>query len=248
MDHFLKSICLTIAASLLAACASAPDRNADDWQGAGGSVQVMEYSVQPGDSLAGIARRLTGNIENWKTIAEFNEIADPSIIQVNDIILIPAELLPADQQGFASRTVPVEIVFETNQAEAADQAQENSAVFQRSALPGEPQVDVTTWPVVINKTFIVSRSANTAAQSTLTGPVLIQVTGTDKPKGIYAQPFNHSPLLMRAEPGTTFPLDQRLGDWLRINTDKGAGYIRSRDAKMIGASYNTTVSSDNATG
>lgn len=263
MDHLFRTLLLSITASLLAACASGPDRSSEDWQGAGTSIRVMEYVVRPGDSLAAISRELTGDIENWAAVAEFNNITDPSIIQVGDIVLIPSELFPPEQQALATKVVPVRVAF--NQLEPTVEnnsdidiaspkttpaASDNTTgpVFQRSALPGTKLVAVTTRPVIVNRTFSLSRTRTLATQTLGKGGVLVEVGGSGSPKSIFAQPFNHSPLLMQAEPGATFTLDQQLGEWLRIKTEKGAGYIRRRDAKMIGASYTNPVTPVTAVG
>lgn len=269
MNQLFHTILLFVIASLLTACATKPERDDEGWRGAGASVRVMEYVVRPGDSLASIAREMTGNVYNWVAIADFNNITEPSVIQVGDLVWVPSELLLAENQTLATTTVPVNVAFtnpeqvavteepvvmpvaaesETSTTRANTRKTGTEPIFQPSALPGVKQATVTTQPVVINRTFDISRSSNLATQNTVGGFIIIQVTGSTYPKGIYAQPFSHSPLLMQAQPGAKFTLDQQLGDWLRINTEKGPGYIRSRDAKMVGASYTTKVIPDKALG
>ena len=45
-----------------------------------------EYTVKPGDTLTTIAKRLTGNADNYKAIAEKNGIKNPNNISVGQVI------------------------------------------------------------------------------------------------------------------------------------------------------------------
>lgn len=46
------------------------------------------YTVKAGDTLWGIAKKMTGNGSNYKTIASFNKIKDPDKIYVGQVIKI----------------------------------------------------------------------------------------------------------------------------------------------------------------
>jgi nucleoid-associated protein YgaU len=50
------------------------------------------YVVQSGDTLGKIAKECTGSAMNYKAIAEYNDIEDPSAIRVGQEILIPNSL------------------------------------------------------------------------------------------------------------------------------------------------------------
>ncbi len=54
----------------------------------------LAYVFQEGDSLSDIAERFTGSAENWKKIADFNGISDPSQLGKGKVIKIPASLVP----------------------------------------------------------------------------------------------------------------------------------------------------------
>ncbi len=54
---------------------------------------VSSYTVQAGDGLADIARRVTGSPGNWRAIAEYNDPADPNALQVGDTLSIPPNFL-----------------------------------------------------------------------------------------------------------------------------------------------------------
>ena len=51
------------------------------------------YTVRPGDSLGAIARRLTGDPDDWRDIARANGIEDPSELAVGTVLTVPAALL-----------------------------------------------------------------------------------------------------------------------------------------------------------
>lgn len=203
-------------------------------------VAVLEYQIKRGDTLAKISQRLTGNPDNWQAIAHFNRLSDPRLIRTGKQLLIPAELLLPETKQNASLENPwvVAPLSETvkNDTAAAD-IKPGALVFQATEVPGLRETPVMTQPVSVNKKFQVTLAGSTTEKLNHGDRVMIQVVGTYYPKGVYAQPFNHSPLMMRAQPGDTFELNQELGDWLRINTKNGAGYIRARDAKVVGDGY-----------
>lgn len=59
----------------------------------------MEYTIQSGDSLSTIAKKLTGKASNYRLIADLNDIDNPDIIKVGDTLTIPEYLLsPTHQQ------------------------------------------------------------------------------------------------------------------------------------------------------
>ena len=62
-------------------------------ESAGARSQDLTYVVKPDDILSAIAQKTTGNGENWRTIALFNGIEDPSQLRVNDVVMIPGHLL-----------------------------------------------------------------------------------------------------------------------------------------------------------
>lgn len=48
-----------------------------------------KYTVQKGDTLSHIAKRITGNANNWKELAEYNNIENPNLILIGQQISIP---------------------------------------------------------------------------------------------------------------------------------------------------------------
>lgn len=77
-------------------------RNSRKWHGDGGLLRrfdeggdknkpqsPQEYIVQPGDTLTGISKRLTGNMMNYLSIAGANGVENPDLIRVGQKLLIP---------------------------------------------------------------------------------------------------------------------------------------------------------------
>ena len=59
----------------------------------------------------------------------------------------------------------------------------------------------------------------------------VMVKGTYYPKAVYNSADFSSSLLMRVSPGTQLLVSKAIGPWLEVKTDKGVGYVHSRDIK-----------------
>lgn len=64
------------------------------------------YTVQRGDTLAEIAKETTGSIDNWRSIANHNNIDDPATLKIGDVIEIPPELSPTPPSQRAAAPGP----------------------------------------------------------------------------------------------------------------------------------------------
>ena len=60
---------------------------------------VTSYTIQKGDSLAGIATRCLGKAARWKELAQLNQIKDPASLKVGQILLIPGPVMVVRAQG-----------------------------------------------------------------------------------------------------------------------------------------------------
>jgi len=59
----------------------------------------------------------------------------------------------------------------------------------------------------------------------------VMVSGTYYPKAVYNDADFSSSLLMRVSPGTELQVSRALGPWFEVQTNKGVGYVHSRDIK-----------------
>ena len=54
---------------------------------------MINYTIQAGDTLAGIARKFLGNALRYREIATMNNIVNPNVITIGQVIRIPATVL-----------------------------------------------------------------------------------------------------------------------------------------------------------
>ena len=59
----------------------------------------------------------------------------------------------------------------------------------------------------------------------------VMVSGTYYPKAVYNDANFSSSLLMRVSPGTRLKVSKAMGPWYEVVTEKGVGYVHSRDTK-----------------
>jgi len=59
-------------------------------------VECIEYQVQQGDTLSAIAKTHYGEFRYYKTLAKFNEIENPDLIRVGQIIRVPKMIYTVD--------------------------------------------------------------------------------------------------------------------------------------------------------
>lgn len=71
----------------------------------GNQLGAVEYTVKTGDNLVLIASEVTRQRENWRRIADFNQISNPASIRVGQKIWIPNDLLPLTANPDGSRPV-----------------------------------------------------------------------------------------------------------------------------------------------
>lgn len=200
---------------------SAPYEVAEDY-----TTGVISYTVQNGDGLGRIAEEFTGSIDNWREIANYNNITNPRRLRVGTVLDIPTHLIPGYQRSTPTiQSAPIN----------------NPPVAQNTTLAvrlqeGPDVAPVVVSPVNTNRDFslnAVDPNAPQAPRSYAGSGAQIKVIGTYYPKGIYTEPAAYSKLIMRVAPGTVFSLDSLVNDWYRINTDSGTGYIRASDAVVV---------------
>jgi len=227
------------------------------------SVEVIEYYVQPRDSLTRIAKKLTGDMNNWFEIGNFNGIYDPKNLQTGVAILVPAQMVTVNSHIYERSNLTIHLGQDSDPASPVTnttvaqnkpepvtrpatkpvqvastdssyaQGRRLTPVFQAESLPGAPQIRPATRQVDVNRTFKVTHFDATADNDPSVTK-MVRVVGTYYPKGIYAEPEAGSRLLMRVAPGSTFVVQDNLGDWLQIKTETGSGFIRTIDARILG--------------
>ncbi len=170
------------------------------------------YVVEAGDALFIIAQKVTGDGENWREIAEYNDIRDPRRLKVDDILLIPDHLLLANRQSNDPATQSEGVKIGTVNQDAIS---ERNEIHE---FPGtEKSADAKPDPVL-------ETDSNTG---------WVMVEGSYYPKAIYLVPDYAGELLTRVLPGTTLRHLDTQRDWFKVDTDKGTGYVHASDARIM---------------
>ena len=81
----------------------------------------MQYTVQPGDSLWSIARRVCNDGLRWRDIVRSNPQIDPERLLVGQVLHIDSALVPA-QPGMAAMGAVARLAALAGMAEAAVRA------------------------------------------------------------------------------------------------------------------------------
>lgn len=200
----------SLSLALLGGCATsdggdAPFSLSEDY--ASGTVS---YTVQRGDALANIALEFTGDMSTWQSIAAHNGISDPRRLAVGQVIEIPGNLIPGTQTSSSPAAAPA------------------------SAAPAEPteppRAPVVVSAVEANRAFEL---APLDASNGFDVERFVKVVGTYFPIALYAEPSSASRLVMRVAPGTVFPLDREIGDWLKLDTEAGPAFLRGSDGELV---------------
>lgn len=228
------SIVLSMAAILVTGCTTPTTRNSANETSTEASRSDVRHIVAPGDRLSDIALKYTGKVGQWQTIAAYNNITDPRTLRIGDTVTIPASLLPVQAlPRNEQRTLALTGTPDNNHVTAATG---NALALQRVREETTGTSGVKVKSVTTNRSFQLQPiDASTLRNTPTSGasPPRIKVVGTYYPKGIYQQPASYSTLMMRAAPGTIFELDREVNDWFKIMTNKGIGYLRSADGKIL---------------
>jgi len=242
-SSWLRSIAIVMLASVLASCASNPSNGAETTGTA--VVEEIQYIVKPGDRLVDIARTLTGRSGNWQSIANHNDIKNPDLLVVGDVLRIPVALsrnYAANTGRAAVVSLPATAATATIPTNLVQSDDNNVATQRRQRITDEVGDDVVVAPVDINRTFNLEPiDADLSAERIIeqTSRIddinlpKIRVVGSYYPKGIYQQPANYSQLILRASPGALFTLEMEVNDWYKIRTANGIGYIRKTDGAIL---------------
>ena len=206
------------------------------------------YTVEQDDRLSDIAYALTGSIDNWVVIAEYNDVKDARKIRTGDVLEIPVDLIHASRSNqqsdsgvLAINTVGSNQALSTNSGRLVKSIASIKKRLTKS--PNTPDklsnvdgdVEVVLRPVDINRKYQLNETnidfvPDSAAVET---NAKMRIVGTYFPKGIYAQPLESAKLISRVAPGVIFDLDASLDGWFRLRFEGGHAYLREIDGKIF---------------
>lgn len=178
------------------------------------AVQDLVYVVVPGDTLRGISVQTTGTTQNWDIIAGHNKLAYPYALRIDQQIRIPGRLLltkPATNVRRPPPPKPVAKVSKDGPPVAKPPAAKSTAV----ASVGQAAPQAKDGP------------PDSAAAKPATGSGWITITGSYYPREVKMQPSSGADYLMLVRPGSRIRFIARQGDWYKVITDRGEGYVQS---------------------
>ena len=212
---------------------------------------TQTFKVNAGENMWFLAKRTTGNAANWTKIAEANGMdeSQASLIRYGQEIEVPVSLLSADiaqasdQQNTAAADAVADAITPQQAQSLADEdnaaTAENAVVLaSASDLPADKQLVTVEANYQGNPAKLeLARNAEQVDQpaaaiaDTEADSDGIMVSGTYYPKAVYNKADFSSSLLMRVSPGTRLEVSKAIGPWYEVMTDKGVGYVHSRDTK-----------------
>lgn len=201
--------------------------------------------VGEGETLWDFAKRTTGDATNWKTIADKNLFGEQQLasIRPGQKIYVPSDMVrERDANGVliaigAEGTVPTATAGGVTPAnkEAIDASTAVLAGTNTPVAEGDIKIveaayqeDNVIKPITAES---LSNEAAVAVASNEEKLGKVMVRGTYYPKAVYNDADFSSSLLMRVSPGTQLVVSKAIGPWLEVKTDKGVGYVHSRDIK-----------------
>lgn len=217
---------------------AAPDANP-----ANVMADATALKVGAGETLWDFAKRTTGDATNWKMIAEKNQFTEQQLatIRPGQKIYVPADMVRArDENGVLiakgeEGSVPNATIGGAVPNKAAIDA--SAAVLAGTNTPAEGDIKIVeaayqpenSIKPVTTESLADEAKAQVAMNEGELGKVMVK--GTYYPKAVYNQADFSSSLLMRVSPGTQLLVSKAIGPWLEVQTDKGVGYVHSRDIK-----------------
>ena len=217
-----------------------------------------EFKVLAGESLWFFSERTTGNAANWTKIAQANGMSESEAnnLRFGQTIKVPVDMVidgatAGQQQAAAEPTMKqasekdaalaVADAIQPTESKAPDAKVTLAAATDKPAT-GSAADDIK----IVEANFqseppkelqLAKRADDLLAKQEAATPAgaeaddAIMVSGTYYPKAIYNEANFSSSLLMRVSPGTKLTVSKAVGPWFEVVTDKGVGYVHSRDTK-----------------
>ncbi len=188
------------------------------------AVQDLVYVVVPGDTLRGISVQTTGTTQNWDIIAGHNKLAYPYALRIDQQIRIPGKLLLTKPATSVRRPPPPKPVVKvrTDGPPAAKVSKDGPPAAKRPAAK-------STAVAAVGQGATQSKDGppESAAAKPAAGSGWITITGSYYPREVKMKPSSGADYLMLVRPGSRIRFIARQGDWYKVITDRGEGYVQS---------------------
>lgn len=220
------------------------------------SGEAQPFVVSEGESLWDFAKRTTGDATHWRAIAEHNEFSkkQAKLVHAGQTIFVPSDIVKIRSPlvGSATKAEPklsgedVTISSENAVAQSTDVDNETTRVntFATTSMEAGNDIKAERQQIkIVEATYREDQQEGEVfaedqlpmrAKSSLSeekDSQTIMVSGTYYPKAVYNDANFSSSLLMRVSPGTELQVSRAMGAWFEVQTNKGPGYVHSRDIK-----------------
>lgn len=218
--------------------------------------EAQPFVVSEGESLWDFAKRTTGDATHWRAIAEHNEFSkkQATLVHAGQTIFVPSDIVKIRSPLVSSTTTAepkltgedVTNSSENAVAQSTDVDDETTRVSAFATTPmdaGNDNEAEHQQIKIVEATYredlqedelfaedqlpMQAKGSPNEEQDSQT----IMVSGTYYPKAVYNNANFSSSLLMRVSPGTELKVSRAMGAWFEVQTNKGPGYVHSRDIK-----------------
>jgi len=219
------------------------------------AANAERFKVGPGETLWNFAKRTTGDATNWKAIAAQNNFSEKQAVQVypGQSIYVPSGMVKQVEAGETLAQAPKAKAAEATETAVAKVSDTDSDALEAAAkvlassesiLGGGDAVVNEDQPIKIVEAKFQAEDATkvepvgatelakeATQQLEQNAEQQIMVSGTYYPKAIYLEADFSSSLLMRVSPGTQLSVTSAAGPWYQVMTEKGIGYVHTRDIR-----------------
>lgn len=199
----------------------------------------VQMPLADGESLWDFARRTTGDATNWEQIATHNGMSNEAarLVYPGQLIAIPSNILRTEgSTSNAPKSASNPILEGASDVVSIDKA--TSDHLARSDAGSEKTALRIVEATYLAEPVVASELESNSGDSPVTDVAVqtttleeIIVSGTYYPKAVYHDTNFSSTLLMRVSPGTRLQVSQVEGPWLKVETERGTGYLHQRDIR-----------------
>ena len=220
------------------------------------SGEAQPFVVNEGESLWDFAKRTTGDATHWRAIAEHNAFSkkQATLVHAGQTIFVPSDIVKirsalvtsaaTAEQKSTGEDVTVSAENAVAQSTVVDDETTRVSGFATTSMDAGNDHEAERQQIkIVEATYREDQQEDDVfaedqlpvqAKGSLNeekNSQTIMVSGTYYPKAVYNDANFSSSLLMRVSPGTELQVSRAMGAWFEVQTNKGPGYVHSRDIK-----------------
>ncbi len=183
----------------------------------------------------------TGTTQNWDIIAGYNKLAYPYALRIGQQIRIPGRLLLTKPAASVLRPPPKPVVEDVQDgppiatvsapaAKVTPPATRRTAAGRRTTSGSTATASAAASSAGRGTAELKDGPPKTAAAEPAPGSGWITITGSYYPREVKMQPSSGADYLMLVRPGSRVRYISREGDWYKVITDRGEGFVEAEHA------------------